>query len=340
MQLYLGDAKSLQRSSLQMKAAGKKVGALVFYGRRRYAKLLNMYLERNLAANGGILDEVVFAVRTDDAEDLNFLETLLMRHPQVYRRSHGPSIRPFDTAAHWQKSYSITRNDHIYVKIDDDIVFIQDGAIEMVVEEKLRGRYLFVSANVVNHPLLSYVHAHLGPLLPFQPPSESLNSSNSHKPFVVTDNATVLDESPARTSRYGAGDACWWADWQCAAIAHYSFLHHLRAGSLGAYDFNTWDLSYPEYQRWSINFFAFNSSDLSGPLITDERDDEVYISQLLPAFRKQHAAAVGRDALVVHFAYYKQEQGLLHNASDLLKEYDRVAELYTNGKLLLKEPEG
>ena len=35
-----------------------QVGALVFYGRRRYMKLLNMYLERNLAINGGVLDEV------------------------------------------------------------------------------------------------------------------------------------------------------------------------------------------------------------------------------------------------------------------------------------------
>ncbi len=79
---------------------------------------------------------------------------------------------------------------------------LQDGAIETVVEEKLRGRYLFVSANVVNHPLLSYVHAHLGALLPFHPASKGLNASNSHKPFVVTENVTVLDESPARTSRY------------------------------------------------------------------------------------------------------------------------------------------
>ena len=52
---------------------------------------------------------------------------------------------------------------------------------------------------------------------------------------------------------------------------------------------------------------------------------QVYISQALPAFRKQHAAAVGRSALVVHFAYYTQEEGLLHNTSDLLSEYKRFA---------------
>ena len=33
---------------------GSQVGALVFYGRRRYVRILNAYLERNLARNGGI----------------------------------------------------------------------------------------------------------------------------------------------------------------------------------------------------------------------------------------------------------------------------------------------
>ena len=101
--------------------------------------------------------------------------------------------------------------------------------------------------------------------------------------------------------RYEAVDACWWADWQCAAIAHYSFLHRLRAGTLDAYDFNTWDLSYPEYQRWSINFFAFNSSDLSGPLISDEPDDEVNSliaftgkCESLLAYLRLHGAALCR----------------------------------------------
>ena len=37
--------------------------------------------------------------------------------------------------------------------------------------EKLRGRWLFASANVANHPLLSRLHARLGALLPFQLPT-------------------------------------------------------------------------------------------------------------------------------------------------------------------------
>ena len=35
-----------------------QVSALVFYGRKRYARILNVYLDRNLARNGGVLHEV------------------------------------------------------------------------------------------------------------------------------------------------------------------------------------------------------------------------------------------------------------------------------------------
>ncbi len=56
---------------------------------------------------------------------------------------------------------------------------------------------------------------------------------------------------------------------------------------------------------------------------------QTYISQLLPAYQKQHAAAVGRTALVVHYAYFTQEKDLLLNAPGLLQEYSRCCMLHT-----------
>jgi len=44
-----------------------------------------------------------------------------------------------------------------YVKMDDDIVWLADGAIEAMLEEKLRGRFLYLSANIVNHSSLGLV---------------------------------------------------------------------------------------------------------------------------------------------------------------------------------------
>ncbi len=59
--------------------AGVVVRALVFYGRRSTVKLLNCYLEINLVKNGGLLSEVIFAVKTTDAADARYLDTLISR---------------------------------------------------------------------------------------------------------------------------------------------------------------------------------------------------------------------------------------------------------------------
>jgi hypothetical protein len=69
--------------------------------------------------------QVVFAVRTLDEEDLKFLDLLLARNPGVYRRSAPGSLYQNDTLVHWQESYNIARPDRLYVKIDDDVIFIQ-----------------------------------------------------------------------------------------------------------------------------------------------------------------------------------------------------------------------
>jgi hypothetical protein len=60
--------------------------------------------------------------------------------------------------------------DTYYFKVDEDVVYIGEGAIEAMVEEALRNRFLFLSANVINHALLSHVHSRLGALQVQRPP--------------------------------------------------------------------------------------------------------------------------------------------------------------------------
>lgn len=45
-----------------------------------------------------------------------------------------------------------TLDSHVYYfKVDDDVMFIEQHAIEQMLHEKLKGRFLIVSANVINH---------------------------------------------------------------------------------------------------------------------------------------------------------------------------------------------
>ena len=55
------------------------------------------------------------------------------------------------TGAGWSSHYSSLKPNRFYVKFDDDIMYIKDGAIDDMLHEKLKQRFWIVSANVINH---------------------------------------------------------------------------------------------------------------------------------------------------------------------------------------------
>lgn len=147
------------------KPAGIKVVALVFYGRKRTVDFLDCYLQQNLAANGGYLDDVRFMVHTDKEEDLQYLKTLLSR-----RKKHYHILEPGMCSGYGCIWDSVVEDDTIYVKIDDDIIFIHPDAIPQLVHTRIALPHPFaVSANLVNSPLTGYEHFHVGAIHAFRP---------------------------------------------------------------------------------------------------------------------------------------------------------------------------
>eukprot|EP00884_Botryococcus_braunii_P002605 jgi/Botrbrau1/12345/Bobra.4_3s0017.1 len=330
-----------------------KVSALIFYGRRDNVKILNSYLERNLHSSGGILHEVVFLRNTKNAADLRFLDELLDCHPGVYR---SQTIEPPHVFA--RVLHTLPRN-RLYVKIDDDIVYIEDGTIELLVEALLKRQDLYVvSANVINHSILGNVHCHLQAMLPFapvvdwcEPPlsqQQCIEQGRKQGPCsgtecdweIVSDpNGTfrpldVESASIVGTYHYNGSfhptmvelkSSCFWGDWRCAAIAHNSFLHRLKEDSLEAFKFSVWDFSYPDYvHRWSTNFILFNTSVL--PSLDEEyiSTEEVMLGMVQPAKNHRHCVAIG-ETLVAHFGYFPQN-GKLQFYTNLLHKYMVVAQ--------------
>ena len=50
----------------------------------------------------------------------------------------------------------------MYIKIDDDIIFIDDSTIKQMVDAKTaHPELLLISANIINNPAMSWVHYHL-----------------------------------------------------------------------------------------------------------------------------------------------------------------------------------
>ncbi|KAI0444088.1 hypothetical protein F4803DRAFT_573718 [Xylaria telfairii] len=157
------------------KPEGIAVKALIFYGRKRTVDFLDCYLQQNLAVNGGYLDEVWFMVHTKIDEDLVYLNELIERRPQ-YKVVLPGACEGFDFTCMWNP---VVEDDTIYIKIDDDIVFIHPDTIPQLVSTRIAEPHPFaVSANLVNSPFTGYKHYNVGAIHPFLPDP---NNKPSHR---------------------------------------------------------------------------------------------------------------------------------------------------------------
>jgi hypothetical protein len=140
-----------------------KIIGLVFYGRRDRSSILDCYVRQNLRTNGGWLDEVAWGVNTRNKQDLAYLEELLATTPE-YRKVE---LAEKSYVGLWNASIEAG---NIYVKLDDDVIFIDHDAIPRVVNTLLtHPESVLVSANIVNSPKLSWLQYHTGAILPYLP---------------------------------------------------------------------------------------------------------------------------------------------------------------------------
>ncbi len=291
--------------TLKFRSNIRNIIALVFYGRKASVSILLKYLEKNLKSNGGILDKIVFAVRTKKPGDLKYLEEYLkLKIGNEYERHDFNN----EHDRKYKEPYRNLHENDLVFKIDDDIVFISNDTFESMVEEYLKNNAVILSANVINHPILTHVHSKLGVILPF------IDIKNYK--FVITDNLTENDKSIGLTNgKIKTNDSI------IGAITHESFFVHYKNGNLKKYDFGLWDFHKYSYSRWSINFILFKGKYAKYVYCKDfsHLSDEQIISIKIPIKLKKHAYAL-RSALVSHFSYRNQYKYL--SKTDILKKYD------------------
>ena len=105
-------------TSRWIKPEGFKIVGMVFYGRPPTVSILDCYLKRNLAINGGFLDEVLWMANTRTDYDLSYLETLA-NSSKAYKVVSLKETGPDAYGSIWQHA---TENNTLYIKIDDDMV--------------------------------------------------------------------------------------------------------------------------------------------------------------------------------------------------------------------------
>ena len=141
--------------------------------------------------------------------DLEYLDSIIKNNTKYFQRL------VVEGGNKW--IYTAIEDDDLIFKIDDDIVFISNGIFERMLEEYFTEDHLIISANVVNHPLLSYVHATMKAISPYYEVSKFK--------WTKSNNETNLDNSECKKGNYDP-HSNWWSNPKCAAIVHKNFLRH------------------------------------------------------------------------------------------------------------------
>jgi hypothetical protein len=177
-----------------------KVIAMVFFGRTDRCQILNCFLQRNLVDQGGWLDEVHWIRNTQNERDLEYLDSLLSANPRRYKQFPLPQTNTSDQG--YNEAWNMLEPGHIYVKIDDDLVWMAEDAIPSIVTTKLEHpEYLLVSANMVNSPLMGWLHYRMGAVHPYLP--EFLFSAGDHTSMIAASDQTVSSSSIAGSAAPG-----------------------------------------------------------------------------------------------------------------------------------------
>ena len=145
--------------------AGVRIVAVVFSGRRDRLKILMRYLRRDLRAHGGVLDSVILALWEYTPRDLTFMEKLVAESNGTYEirdfsRQHwgNPREGADPSTNNMVRLYqSLDEPETIYVKIDDDVVYVAPHAIAALARERLRGRYPLVVTAVTTMTITTRV---------------------------------------------------------------------------------------------------------------------------------------------------------------------------------------
>jgi hypothetical protein len=251
-------------------------------GRRRYMRILVPYI-----LSCPEVDEYQIWMNTTDWQDLAFFRALAARLPKV-RLVEQPDGVVNGNASINAFFRGCTDPDAVYIRFDDDVVWMEQTTIRDLAEARRADRSSFLlTPCVVNNAVCTNILINLG----------RIN-------FGVYVTANALDPLG-------------WADGSFAEALHVTFLENvLRAGQLDAWRFSPKPLA---NVRFSINCISWRGDDFAAFDGVVEGDEEEYLSVVKP-MREGRANRVMGQLFVSHFAFFPQREHM--DRTGVLRAYE------------------
>lgn len=272
---------------------GKRVVAFTPWGRELTASLLYEYLKRD--HEKGIVDEWHLWSNTDpdQATDREYAIHLERNNDwiKVMDRPEGPVLHPKQMNTGRFYKYYVDTADTVLVRMDDDIVWIEEHAIERLVQYRINHKHPFVVFPIIwNNAVCSY-YLQQGEQLP-----RWWGTVGNH-----------------------CMDQVGWRDHIFATRIHEHLLRGIEEGWTDRLFMHT-TVQLPVGQQFSVSSFAQFSEEYVNAVAGEE---EAWHTIDKP-YELGRPNVIVPNSLISHFSFYHQRDYLLKN-TDILDRYRDLA---------------
>ena len=304
-----------------------KTIVVTFAGRKMFMEILFPYIKKYEDR----IDEYHIYAATNNQEDLDYIEKFSGENEfvKVFRAEEGK-----DPIYLWNECYKNSQEeDAVYLKLDDDIVFIDDHLFSDFLDfRKNNPQYPIVYPMIVNNLYASWVLQEKMSLEFSQ--KTNFNERWDTVKHRISNHLKEGNPIPDRLVPLIAEDfilcPVGWGDVEFAKSVHNKFLECLETNQIGVFK-NTNDTStgmvLDNHPPASINCCSWLGSGMKEYTgkYGDVWQDELWLSVYLPILSGQ-PNYIYFNSIVSHFSYYRQMQGGILE-SNILERYNRIKDL-------------
>jgi len=276
-----------------------KVSIVTPAGRERYLSIMKKFLYRKIA--DGLISEWSLWLNTINPTDIAYIESMAKENPKVkIYKIDEPIIPTWESynALQTHKFFKFAHDDDtIYIRLDDDIVWAEEGALEKICQARIDHPDAFaVYPNIINSTLCTSWHQEIGAL------------SEEH--------GIVRKERPDDLD-WAYLDAFNYTSSELYKHIFNTFKKRYEEKTLHAYCLPS--KSFDDYKHFSICSIAWWGKDHieCGP------NEEAQLSWELPEKFKRPVWFCG-DALVYHGFYHTQRESLKGNEEPFLEYFRQI----------------
>jgi hypothetical protein len=266
-------------------------------GRKKYLEILLRYV----ISNKNIIDSWELWLNTEIQPDIEYIDSLERQFPgfisvvriqtdkvydskQIYKGYHVEKIHLFFRHCVDEKT--------IYIRLDDDIVFVEKNAIENLL--KCRIEYpdpFLIYGNIVNNAICNFMHQRFGIL------------SNEYGICGIN-----------------CMDTVGWLNPKFALYTHSKFIELYKENKLNRYTIID---NFNSFERFSINVICWFGKEFAKFGGNVGEDEEQWLTEDYPRQVVKYSTICG-NSLFTHFSFYIQ-RNFLESIPQLLETYQKIA---------------